>query len=154
MLKHTVFPIHLCFIVAKNSLMMTFYRMIVVTIELVSKDIAKRGKTVLLQERQGYMNVKQLHPQRACNLFYNHIQSSSIIFRQILDEEFVFSTSGSVCLQHNELPVAPLALSPGTLPSADPDCSSLTRTLLHLREKMTRNTIQPIGWQLQPRRMP
>lgn len=46
--------------------------------------------------------------------------------------------------------MAPLALNPGTLPSADPDCSSLTRTLLHLREKMTRNTIQPMGWLLQP----
>lgn len=62
--------------------------------------------------------------------------------------EFVFSTSCSVCLQHNELPVAPLAPSPGTLPSAYSDCSSLTRTLLHL-QKMT-NTIQPMGCLLQP----
>lgn len=77
------------------------------------------------------------------------VQNSSIILAQILDEGFFFLTSCSVCLQHNELPVAPLALSPGTLPSADPDCSSLTRTLLHLQEKMTGNTIQPIGCLLQ-----
>lgn len=78
------------------------------------------------------------------------VQNSSILFAQILDEELVYSTPTSVCLQHNELPVAPLALSHGTLPSADTNCSSLTRTLLHLREKMTRNTIQPIGWLLRP----
>lgn len=78
------------------------------------------------------------------------VQNSSITLAHILDEGSVFSASCSVCLLHNELPVAPLALSPGTLPSADPDCSSLTRTLLHLLGKMTRNTIQPIGWLLRP----
>lgn len=78
------------------------------------------------------------------------VQDSSIMFPHILDEEFIFSGCSSVCLQHNELPVAPLTLSPGTLPSADTNCTSVTRTLLHLREKMTRNTIQPIGWLLQP----
>lgn len=83
-------------------------------------------------------------------LSVRHCYRTHIIFAQILDEEFAFSPSCSVCLQHNELPEAPLALSPGTLPSADPDCSSLTRTFLHLWEKMTRNTIQPIGWLLQP----
>lgn len=57
----------------------------------------------------------------------------------------------SVCFQHNELPVAPLALSPGTVPCAYPDCSALTRTLLHLQGKMTRNTIRPIGWLLRPK---
>lgn len=67
-----------------------------------------------------------------------------------------FLTSCSICLPHNELPLCtpplhvpppiptpPLAGSPGTEPSADPDCSSPTRTLPHLREKMTGNTIRP-----------
>lgn len=78
------------------------------------------------------------------------VQDSSIMFPHILDEELAFSGCSSVCLQHNELPVATLTLSPGTLPSADTNCTSVTRTLLHLREKMTRNTIQSIGWLLQP----
>lgn len=71
------------------------------------------------------------------------VQNSSILFTQILDEE-------SVWLQHYELPVAPLALSLGTWPSADTNSSSLTRTLPHLRGKMTRNTIKPTGWLFQP----
>lgn len=99
------------------------------------------------------MNVKHLHP--------HVLQYASIESVQGCDTELIyntctgigwgilFSTFCSVCLQHNKLPVAPLALSPGNLPFADSYCSSLTRTL-HLREKMTRNTIQPIGWLLQP----
>lgn len=56
-----------------------------------------------------------------------------------------------VWLLHNELPLPPLlAVNPGNLPSADPRSHSLTRTVLHLWEKTTRNTIQPIGSLLQP----
>lgn len=63
---------------------------------------------------------------------------------------FIYS-SCPVWLLHNELPLPPLlAVNPGNLPSADPRSHSLTRTVLHLWEKTTRNTIQPIGSLLQP----
>jgi len=84
--------------------------------------------------RQGHMNVKQFHPLRASNLSLvcggtAVAPNSSETFAQILDEEFVFPTSCSVCLRHNELPAAPFGHAPWLF--------ALCRSRLQLSDKDT-----------------